>query len=156
MVRESTQCRYWFRLPLVNSSVERYPYSSNRTASAAAQGTRAFYAARSGVEWGTFGALNNTVPTCGATPSTPTTNTFNLAVTGLDGFTVSVVCSYTTHKERSDTYNVYVITATATSGSFGDADYVSRTLQVSVTTPNPENGLSGPRFTAIRRFVGYP
>ncbi|MCR4333063.1 MAG: hypothetical protein NUV34_10265, partial [Sulfuricaulis sp.] len=62
------------------------------TASAAVQGARAFYAARSGVEWGTFGALNNTAPTCGAAASTPTTNTFNLAVTGFDGFTVSVVC----------------------------------------------------------------
>jgi MSHA biogenesis protein MshP len=107
------------------------------TASAAVQGTRAFYAARSGVEWGTFGALNNTAPTCGAAPSTPTTNTFNLAVTGLNGFTVSVACSYTTHKERSDTYNVYVITSTATSGAFGDADYVSRTLQVTVTNAQP-------------------
>src|SRR3989344_1342749 len=107
------------------------------TASAAVQGARAFHAARSGVEWGTFGALNNTAPTCGAAASTPTTNTFNLAVTGLNGFTVSVVCSYTTHRERSDTYNVYVITSIATSGSFGDADYVSRTLQVSVTNAQP-------------------
>ena len=108
------------------------------TASAAVQGARAFYAARSGVEWGTFGALNNTAPTCGAAPSTPTTNTFNLAVTGLNGFTVSVVCSYTTHRERSDTYNVYVITATATSGGFGDADHVSRTLHATVTdAPSP-------------------
>ena len=108
------------------------------TASAAVQGARAFYAARSGVEWGTFGALNNTAPTCGAAASTPTTNTFNLAATGLNGFTVSVVCSYTTHRERSDTYNVYVITATGTSGNFGDADYVSRTLQVTVTdAPTP-------------------
>lgn len=108
------------------------------TASAAVQGTRAFYAARSGLEWGTYGALTNTAPTCGAAPSTPTTNTFNLAVTGLNGFTVSVVCSYTTHKERSDTYNVYVINSTATSGNFGDADYVSRTLQASVTNaPTP-------------------
>ncbi len=107
------------------------------TASAAVQGARAFYAARSGVEWGTFGALNNTAPTCGALPSTPTTNTFNLAVSGLNGFTVSVVCSYTMHKERSDPYNVYVITSAATSGSFGDADYVSRTLQVTVTNAQP-------------------
>ncbi len=103
------------------------------TASAAVQGARAFYAARSGIEWGTFGALNNTAATCGAAPSTPTTNTFNLAATGLAGFTVSVVCSYTTHKERSNTYNVYVINSTATSGNFGDTDYVSRTLQVTVT-----------------------
>ncbi len=87
--------------------------------------------------WRVTVSLNNTAPTCGAVPSTPTTNTFNLAVTGLNGFTVFVVCSYTTHRERSDTYNVYVITSTATSGSFGDADYMSRTLQVSVTNAQP-------------------
>lgn len=103
------------------------------TASAATQGARAFHAARSGVEWGTFGALNSTAATCGATPSTPTTNTFNLAVAGLDGFTVSVVCSYTEHRERGTTYNIYVITSTATSGAFGDADFVSRTLRATVT-----------------------
>jgi MSHA biogenesis protein MshP len=107
------------------------------TSTTAVQGTRAYYAARSGIEWGVFGALNNTVPTCGALPSTPTTNTLNLAVTGLNGFTVSVVCSYTTHKERSDTYNVYVITSTATSGNFGDVDYVSRQLQVTATNALP-------------------
>lgn len=107
------------------------------TASAAVQGARAFYAARSGIEWGTFGALTNTVPTCGALPSTPTTNTFSLTVNGLNGYTVTVVCSYTTHRERSDTYNVYVINSTATSGNFGDADYVSRTLQVTVTNAQP-------------------
>ena len=103
------------------------------TVSAAAQGTRAYYAARSGVEWGIFGALNNTVATCGNAPSTPATNTFNLSVSGLNGFSVSVVCSYTPHRERNDTYNVYAITATATSGAFGDADYVSRTLKTTVT-----------------------
>jgi hypothetical protein len=38
------------------------------------------------------------------------------------------------HRERAPPdYNVYVITSTATSGSFGEADYVSRTLQVTVT-----------------------
>ena len=107
------------------------------TASAAVQGARAFYAARSGIEWGTFGALNNTVATCGNAASTPTTNIFSLSTTGLSGYTVTVVCSYTTHRERSDTYNVYVISSTATSGNFGDADYVSRTLQVTVTNAQP-------------------
>jgi MSHA biogenesis protein MshP len=107
------------------------------TASAAVQGARAFYAARSGVEWGTFGALNNKVATCGNAASTPTTNTFSLTAAGLSGYTVTVVCSYTTHRERNDTYNVYVINSTATSGNFGDADYVLRTLRVTVTDAQP-------------------
>lgn len=107
------------------------------TVSAAAQGTRAYYAARSGVEWGIYGAINNTAATCGGLPSTPTTNTFTLAVNGLNGYTVSVVCSYTPHFERGNPYNVYLITATATSGAFGEADYVSRTLNTTVTDALP-------------------
>ena len=104
------------------------------TATSAVRGTQAYFAARSGVEWGIFGALNNTVATCGATPSTPTTNAFNLAVPGLDSYNVSVVCSYTTHREAGPpNINVYVITSTATSRTFGDMDYISRILRVSVT-----------------------
>lgn len=107
------------------------------TTSAAVQGARAYHAARTGIEWGVFQALNNTVPTCGAAPSTPTTNTFNLAVAGLDGFSVSVVCSYTQHKERSDDYNIFVIVSSATSGGFGSPDFVSRRIQVTVTDAPP-------------------
>lgn len=107
------------------------------TASAAVLGARAYHAARTGVEWGIFGALNNTVATCGNAPATPTTNNFNLAVNGLNGYAVTVVCRYTQHRERSDTYNVYVINATATSGAFGSDNYVSRTLRTTVTSASP-------------------
>jgi MSHA biogenesis protein MshP len=103
------------------------------TATTAVRGTQAYYAARSGVEWAIFGAINNIAATCGAAPSTLTTNTFTLAVNGLNGYTVSVVCSYTPHRERGNTYNVYLITSTVTSGNFGDVDYVSRVLQSTVT-----------------------
>ncbi|MCR4303399.1 MAG: hypothetical protein NUV63_04105 [Gallionella sp.] len=100
------------------------------TASAAVQGTRAFYAARSGIEWGIFQAMPPT-SSCAASSS------FTLTVPGLDSFNVTVQCALTPpgiqHRERGDTYNVYVVTSTATSGNFGDADYVSRTLQVTVT-----------------------
>jgi MSHA biogenesis protein MshP len=103
------------------------------TATTAVRGTQAYYAARSGVEWAIYGAINNTAATCGAAPSTLTTNTFTLAVNGLNGYTVSVVCSYTEHRERSNTNKVFLITSTATSGNFGDVDYVSRVLQSTVT-----------------------
>jgi MSHA biogenesis protein MshP len=110
------------------------------TASAAVQGARAYHAARAGVEWGIHGALNNTVATCGNSPSPPnppTTNNFNLTVNGLDGYAVAVVCRYTQHRERNATYNVYVITATATFGAFGSDSYVSRTLRTTVTDAPP-------------------
>lgn len=107
------------------------------TATTAVRGTQAYFAARSGVEWGIFGALNNRVATCGNAASTPTTNTFNLPVPGLDDYTVSVVCEYTDHRETSDSYHVFVITSTATSRNFGDVDRISRILRVSVTDAQP-------------------
>lgn len=100
------------------------------TASAAVQGARAFYAARAGIEWGTFQAMPPT-SSCVASSS------FTLSVPGLNGLNVTVQCTSTQHRERNDTYNVYVINSTATSGNFGDADYVTRTLQVTVTNAQP-------------------
>lgn len=107
------------------------------TATTAVRGTQAYYAARSGVEWAIWGAINNKDAVCGAAPSTPTTNTFTLAVNGLNGYTVTVVCSYTDHRERSDTYHVFLVSSTATSGNFGDVDYVSRVIQTTVTNALP-------------------
>lgn len=96
------------------------------TASAAVQGTRAFYAARSGIEWATSQAMPPT-SSCAAS------STFTLAVAGLNGFTVTVGCSSTQHREHGTTYHVYVITSTARFGSFGGIDFVSRTLRATVT-----------------------
>jgi MSHA biogenesis protein MshP len=107
------------------------------TAAAATQGARAYHAARSGIEWGVFRALNDTATTCGLAPASTTTG-FPLAGAGLDGFSVSVDCSYTIHKEGSDPeYNVFVITSTATSGNFGDAEYVSRRIRITATSADP-------------------
>ena len=107
------------------------------TVSAAAQGTRAYYVARSGVEWGIYQAVTGS--SCAATSplGPPTTPTFVLSVSGLNGFNVWVDCTRTQHRERNDTYYVSVITAKATYGAFGDADYVSRTLKATVTDAQP-------------------
>jgi MSHA biogenesis protein MshP len=94
------------------------------TASTATQGTRAYYAARSGIEWGAYHAL--------ASNCTAATGTFALSTAGLDGFTVNVQCAETSHKESGTTYRVVAITSTATYSSFGNSDYVSRTLQATV------------------------
>ena len=107
------------------------------TASAAVQGTRAYYAARAGIEWGIFQAISNTAATCSESATTPTTTNFNLGADGLNGFAVSVDCKYMQHRERSDTYKVFVITSFASSGIFGQADYVSRRIQTTVTDALP-------------------
>ncbi len=99
------------------------------TATTAMRGTQAYFASRSGIEWGIFQAI--TASSCVASPP------FTLSAPGLNGFAVTVQCASTQHREGGNTYNVYVITSTATSGTFGNMDHVSRILRVSVTDAPP-------------------
>lgn len=87
-------------------------------------GARAFEAARAGVEWGAFQALDS-----GAC----TTTTLNLTEGGLNGFDVDVTCTTTSHTETGTTFNLYVINVEARAGAYGTPDYVSRRMQASVT-----------------------
>ena len=109
------------------------------TAVAAAQGARAYYAARAGIEWGTFQTVSQFGPqvSCTVLVPTPPSVSFSLTAPGLNGFQVSVQCTETPHRERNDTYRVVVLTSTATFGAFGTADYISRTLRVTMTTAQP-------------------
>lgn len=99
------------------------------------QASRAYQAASAGVEWATVRVLNagTVVATCGAAPATPTTNAFAVTGPGLDGFNVSVTCSYTRHQEASDCFNVYRITSTAQSGVYGDPYFASRQIETKAT-----------------------
>ncbi len=87
-------------------------------------GARAFEAARAGIEWGAFQALDS-----GAC----TTTTLNLTEGGLNGFAVDVTCTTTPHTETGTTFNLYVINVEASAGLYGQPDYVSRRMQASVT-----------------------
>ena len=102
------------------------------TASTAAQAARAYQAAHAGIEWGVYHA----VPLSGASSCAASTP-FTLSVSGLNGFAVTVQCAVTQHRERGNDINVYTITAIATSGVFGNSDYVARTLNVTVTDAPP-------------------
>ena len=90
----------------------------------AMQGGRAYAAARSGVEWSAYQALNNS--SCAAA-------TINLTEGGLAGFTVETNCGSSSHSEGPNTVNVYVIDAFAWSGTYGSPDYVSRRVRSTVT-----------------------
>lgn len=93
------------------------------------QGTRAYQAARAGVEWGAYQILRNT--SCAAsTPLTPPAAT-------LTGFVVTVGCAEAAGSpftEGANTINVYQITSTATFGTAGSTNYVERQLSAAINT----------------------
>jgi MSHA biogenesis protein MshP len=92
-------------------------------------GTRAYYAARAGIEWGAYQALSGggscspvAVPMPNAAPAT--------------GFAVQVVCVASgPYDEAGVNVTLYQITATASVGSPGAHDYAERQLQATVSRP---------------------
>ncbi|MEM6512209.1 MAG: pilus assembly protein MshP [Pseudomonadota bacterium] len=98
---------------------------SSQTVVLTMQGSRADAAARSGVEWAIYQALVNN--SCVASSS--------LALTegGLSGFSVDVSCASASFTEGQDTVTVYTLEAFASSGAFGQPDYVSRRVRTTVT-----------------------
>lgn len=114
-------------LALLGTSMVFLGVLERETVSAAIQGSRAYHAARSGVEAGLFLAVSSSGPgTCGD-------SNYNLGVDGLNGFNVAVNCSAATHRELATNYSVYVITSTATTGAFGTPDYYQRVLRITAT-----------------------
>jgi MSHA biogenesis protein MshP len=99
--------------------------AERRTSSLGLLGARAHQAARSGLEWGIAKVV--------ATPTAcPAGGSFTLAGGALEGFDVTVTCSFSSHAEGAATTNVFAIVAFAEHGSFGSADYASRRLEATV------------------------
>lgn len=82
-------------------------------------GSRAYWAARGGLEWGISGAV-------GACPASPT-------VLAIDGFTVTVTCAQSQYSD-SGTVNMFSITSVAatTGAVVGSVGYIERSLSVSL------------------------
>ena len=92
--------------------------SQQQTVNLALLSAKALAAADSGIEYGGYQALNAS--------SCPANTTLLLTEGGLNGFTVTVTCSVTTHAESNATVSVYRIDATSAYGIYGMPDYVSR------------------------------
>lgn len=88
------------------------------------QEARALAAARAGIEWGVYRALNGS---CAAS------STLNLTEAALNGFTVVVSCSATTYATGATTNSSWVINASATSGAYGKPAYVHRVVSGTFT-----------------------
>ncbi|MGZ5052769.1 MAG: hypothetical protein ACXWF8_17315 [Methylobacter sp.] len=96
------------------------------------EGSMAYQAARSGIEWGVYQAVINS--SCVAGPST-----FSLALTvpttpaaSTVNYNVSVACTQTSATEGTTVINIFQITSTARNASNGNFA-VERQLSVSVS-----------------------
>lgn len=85
------------------------------------QQARAFTAAKSGLEYAVQRAVNASGCTNGA-----------LVLPGIN-FTVTLSCASVPVNEAGITTTVYTISSTASTGTFGNLDYVTRTVRASVT-----------------------
>jgi MSHA biogenesis protein MshP len=92
---------------------------------------RAQAAADSGIEYGANRTLR--AGGCAAIRSPLTLNQ-----PGLSGYSVNVSCAATNgHKVNGTPYTVYVLTSTATYGTYGRSGYVSRSVTRNVTNAPP-------------------
>jgi MSHA biogenesis protein MshP len=88
------------------------------------QGTRAYQAARTGIEWGAYQVLQNS--------SCPGSTSLTAGGTQA-GFNIVVGCtSYPSTTEGGNTVNMYQIKSTASQGTLGSATYVERQLQATI------------------------
>ena len=113
-------------LSLAASFVVTIATVSHLTTSFAVAGSKALFAAKSGIQWAVFQVVND--------PLNCFANT-NLVLTqaGVSGYTTQVTCSLSTFTEGVTTFNVFTLTSIASRGSFGDQYYVQRQLQATVS-----------------------
>lgn len=94
-----------------------------------ALGSRAYQAAKAGIEWSIYQITKNGAACATFTPTMP-------AGTQLSAFAVSVTCSSIgPYTDGTATFSVYQLTSTATTGTAGSSSYFERQLQVAITNP---------------------
>lgn len=85
------------------------------------QGSRAYWAARGGLEWGLASVIS-----ASACPASPT-------ALALDGFSVSVTCLSQSFAEGGSNRTLYRLTATASQGTVaGTLSYVERSVSATI------------------------
>jgi MSHA biogenesis protein MshP len=120
-------------LSLIGSYIVSLSALTNASSNLAGLGVRAYYAAKSGLEWAAYQA----VPFGGAgpfnCPASPTTLTFTQG--GLAGLSAVITCTPDSFTEYGITYKIFQINATGQYSAAGNADYVSRRLYMTIIQP---------------------
>jgi MSHA biogenesis protein MshP len=120
-------------LGLIGGYIVSLTALTNASSSLSGLGVKAYYAAKSGLEWGVY----QVAPLGGAAPyncpASPTTITFTQG--GLSGLSAIVSCSSSSFTEYGTTYKVFQINSTGQYGVSGSGDFVSRQLYTTVIQP---------------------
>jgi MSHA biogenesis protein MshP len=107
------------------------------------QGSRAYQAARAGVEWAAYQVLAPGTTTLANCPTSPST-------LSIDNFTVTITCTrYADYFEQGTDHTIamYDIVSTASFGTTGTLNYINRQVQLTLSkclgtdaTPNYQCG----------------
>ncbi len=116
-------------LSLLGSYMVKLSGVQHATALGAVQGARAYYTARSGVEWGIAQLLNN--DSCTAS-STFTINNFSVTVSCSDQGIIYNEGDLNSNGLADDDFYIYKIKSTASYGNFTSPNYVYRHLEITV------------------------
>lgn len=122
-------------LAFLGTAMMIFSTTQHQTAAMDVMGTRAYQAARAGIEWGAYQVLPGSAAAfataCRAAPVSSVLATGSLAGT-LAGFEVTVNCVASAHSDAAATVTMYQLRSTATQGQVGTSSYVERELQVSI------------------------
>lgn len=97
------------------------------------QGSRAYWAARAGLEWGIGSVVaSGPPPDCPAASGTSSGKTLSTTFDG--GFTVTVYCNRADYSEASATISIYQFrsVASTTGGTAGSIGYIERSISASM------------------------
>ncbi len=123
-------------LALIGSYIVSISALTNTSENLNIQGVKAYYAAKSGLEWGVYKVAPSAASGGGAPyncPASPTNLTFTQG--GLNGFTSTVTCTQSSFTEAGATYHIFQIKATGQYGTVDNIDYVFRELYANIIQP---------------------
>lgn len=112
-------------LGLLGVYMVRFSGVQHATSSYALQGARAYQAAKAGLGW----AISK-IDTGGSCVDVNAQTA--LTFPDIPGFTVGLGCTLASYVEGSDNPGIYQMVAHSEFGAYGDADYISRELEVSI------------------------
>ncbi len=94
-------------------------------------GSRAYQAARAGIEWGAYQIITPGSISCN-TYASPAHNTVALTASELQNFTITVDCGSMAVSEAGATVTIYQLTSTATQGTVATPYYVERQMSATI------------------------
>lgn len=116
-------------LAFLGVAMTTFSTTQHQSAAMDVMGSRAYQAARAGIEWAAFNVVNSPAPWAGCVAGSAVT----VAVAGdLAPFSpVTVNCAAASHVEAASTIWIYDVSAVAQAGGVaGNQDYVARVISV--------------------------